>query len=157
LTIAGRPHAVLVAPASGTHRMVVRLTDVDERGRSMLISSGISTGDAGGGERSVYLEPTAYRVAAGHRLRVSISRADFPRLWPDASADQSVIALHRLDLAIPALEDDQVSAPVIFAAPVDNGGTDGAPRPEWSIKRDPVNGTIEVLFGNTIDGVTEDS
>jgi hypothetical protein len=72
LLVLGRPEVTVTRPG----RVVVKLAEVDPSGRSWLISGGIGTGP------TVRLDPTAYQVPAGHRLRIAISGGSFPRLWP---------------------------------------------------------------------------
>jgi putative CocE/NonD family hydrolase len=65
----------------------VRLCDVESAGRSMSVSDGFlrlrpgsPTADADGiVEVALNLRPTAYRVRAGHRLRVEVSGGAYPR------------------------------------------------------------------------------
>lgn len=68
--------------------LFVRLTDVDEQGVSRNVVDGISRldpecgvpiDDAGVARVELELFPTAYRFAAGHRLRVQVSGGAFPR------------------------------------------------------------------------------
>ena len=62
-------------------------------------------------EFRVPLWATSYHVAQGHRLRVSVSCADFPRLWPTRTNPQirvfcggrSKASAIRLPLVPPAL------------------------------------------------------
>lgn len=75
--------------------LVVKLSDVAPDGHSTLITTGwlkashrsshsspqpVPRGQVE--EYSVALWATAYSVARGHRLRVSLATADFPRIWP---------------------------------------------------------------------------
>ncbi len=67
--------------------LVLKLSDVAPNGASTLIATGWTdlTGRAKPGQRAqveVDLRATAYRVAAGRRLRLAVACADFPRLWP---------------------------------------------------------------------------
>jgi len=89
LEVIGTPTAALHLAAGGTDpRVVVRLCDVAPDGSSTLVTtgwaSGIQTRDTL--PTKISLRPTAYAFQAGHRLRLSISGADFPRLWPDPRA-----------------------------------------------------------------------
>ncbi len=67
--------------------LVVKLSAVDANGQSTLITTGWA--DLGShtrtGQRSVVnvdLRATAFRLETGQRLRVAVSCADFPRIWP---------------------------------------------------------------------------
>jgi len=127
--IAGRPVvSVEFAPGSTASRCVVTLTDVDPAGRSTAICSGIAAGGP------VELDPTCYRLAAGHRLRVVLSDGSFPWLWPvepgllGGSVTVTVPVAQRSGLraaAVPELPVDTTRQAVKFAR-----------RPVWRIGRD---------------------
>ncbi|PZQ64238.1 MAG: hypothetical protein DI570_06160 [Phenylobacterium zucineum] len=95
--IAGAPFAevnVRVADGLEAH-LCLKLCAVDSAGRSSLITSGwLHLPAAPEAERSVKVDlyPTAYRIPAGHRLRWTVSGADFPRLWPTAAAPTLTIS-----------------------------------------------------------------
>lgn len=63
-------------------RVVMRLTDVDPAGRSTMITTCLATSVVSGERRSLLFWPTAYRLAAGHRLRIAVSDSAFPWLVP---------------------------------------------------------------------------
>jgi hypothetical protein len=69
------------------------------------------------GERyriTVPLRATAYRLPAGHRLRLSLAVADFPRIWP--SPEAPVLTVHHgfshVALPVASLPGAAVPAPV---------------------------------------------
>ena len=67
--------------------LVVKLSAVDSNGQSTLITTGwadLSSQTSAGLRSGVHVElrATAYRLEAGQRLRVALSCADFPRIWP---------------------------------------------------------------------------
>jgi putative CocE/NonD family hydrolase len=79
----------------------VRLCDVDEKGVSRNVVDGIrrldprtvpaddvQVGDDGVLAVDVRLFPTAYRVRAGHRLRVQVAGGAFPRFAPNLGTDE---------------------------------------------------------------------
>lgn len=88
LELIGVPTATLdVAASAWPLNLVVKLADVAPNGRSTLITLGwVDLARHGrAGERArveVPLRATAYRLAPGRRLRMTIACADFPRLWP---------------------------------------------------------------------------
>ena len=92
LELVGSPSAVLdVTASTAPLSLVTKLADVAPNGRSTLVAVGwleLARADAGaarpGATRrvTVPLRATAYRLAAGHRLRLAVACADFPRLWP---------------------------------------------------------------------------
>ena len=88
LDVIGLPKAVLDVQASVLPlNLVVKLSAVAANGALTLITSGWVdlTTTAVAGQRAqmtVVLRATAFRVEAGARLRVAVSCADFPRIWP---------------------------------------------------------------------------
>jgi predicted acyl esterase len=89
LELAGSPKAVLVFENIETPdlRLAVKFCDVDENGRSELLTTGwlrVCEQLAGGSSATVTVQagPVAAVLARGHRLRISVSSVDFPRAWP---------------------------------------------------------------------------
>lgn len=125
LLLLGRAEVTL----PGTGRTVVKLAHVDPHGDSRLISGGIGTGP------TVRLEPTAYRVPAGHRLRVALHGGSFPRWWPQpmALADPGPVTL-----SLPVAPDDHGRpATVPAAATTDPMGLWRWYEPRWEIRDRP--------------------
>jgi uncharacterized protein len=98
LALAGRPHLDLTVPLAPAMdlRLVARICDVSPDGRSTLLTSGWarvlrSPEDKNEMAVEVRCAPVAAVVLAGHRLRVSLSSSDFPRMWPTAGGDFSVV------------------------------------------------------------------
>jgi hypothetical protein len=123
----------------------VKLADVDPKGLSRLIAGGIRA--AGAGE--VRLDPTAYEVPAGHRLRVVVSDAAFPRLWPaakeTASAEVAAVALR-----LPLVEHGfgkQATMPEAGSADPSAVWLHHTPR--WEIRREPRVERVTVVLGDT--------
>lgn len=101
--ILGAPTARLtikVADGKAAHACV-KLCHVGPDERSTLITSGwayvAGTTDDQAVQTSLDmpLYPTAYRVPVGHRLRWTISCADFPRLWPTAHTPTITVISNR--------------------------------------------------------------
>jgi hypothetical protein len=164
--IAGSPEATLhVSVDEGDDvQLVVKLCDVAPDGSSSLITTGWlnarhRTSHAApepivAGERHEYtvaLWATAYRVAAGHRLRVSVGGADFPRIWPTRTNPTLRVftgpGASRISLptASDAAVADFVPEPV-------KAGLDRYPlhidsEPRWRIERDLVTGATSVVSG----------
>jgi hypothetical protein len=167
LRIAGSPEATLhVAVDDGDHlQLVVKLCDVAPDGRSSLITTGwlnghhrtshataepIVAGEVH--EYTVGLWATAYRVPAGHRLRISVSGSDFPRVWPSRT-NPTLRVLTGPEapsrLVVPAAPDDVVAP---FTPEPQKPGADRAPlivdgEPRWRIERDLVAGSATVVSG----------
>ena len=80
--------ALTFTSSTAAPAIAVKLCEVDNSGISTLITMGWLQLDKAdpGIERQVEipLRPTAYQVPAGHHLRISITGADFPRIWPVA-------------------------------------------------------------------------
>jgi uncharacterized protein len=146
LLLCGRPEVtVAVDPDDDPiKRLVVRLTDVDPAGRSTLITAGVTCPDPDDGhDLRIVLRATTYRIAAGHRLRVVLGDADFPRLVP-----------------LPTLRTARILAVGVVVPSTDEsvGTTADLPAPHtaepvvglgsgWTITRDPAHDGIEVAIG----------
>jgi putative CocE/NonD family hydrolase len=92
LEIVGSPEAVIcLSSDEPDFPLHVALCDVATDGRSTLVCQGWGSASLLAGEPmqpgqiydlTVPLYSTSYRIARGHRLRLVISGADFPLLWP---------------------------------------------------------------------------
>jgi hypothetical protein len=141
LEIVGSPAAALDLETSAAPLTIVaRLADVAPNGRSTLITLGWLPVSGGGRERvTVPLRDTAYRVPAGHRLRLAVAAADFPRIWPTPAP--ATLALHHgpshvvlplaaADASLPAPAWGPVQARELHG-PADLGGGQ-----RWETRRD---------------------
>lgn len=96
MVIAGRPTARIAFDGETTaSSCVIKVTDVDESNRSVLITTGVANliepqPNQRGSQKvvPVDLDPTCYCVPAGHRVRLVLAESDFPRLWPPDSPGQ---------------------------------------------------------------------
>jgi len=152
LLLCGRPEAVIGIPGGAPERIVVRLADVDPDGRSKFIVAGVLCPQETAGEYRVRLRATAYRVPAGHRLRLVVSDSDFPRLTP--LPEPRPFTVGKAELAVPAVAGDLGTAAEI-AVP----HTEVRPSGSWSFTRDPVRDRAEVAITSgrppevtTVDG-----
>ncbi len=173
--IAGRPVLrVTVTPSWSDPTLVAKLCDVAPDGTSTLVSTGwlalralvdpvlapwrSEEGAPASGElvgRRVTVElplwHTAYRFAAGHRIRLALACADFPRIWPgegtgwiDVHRDGSELRLPTVDPArtphgVPSFDPPDLMAllsegPMVFV-------------PTWRVETDVVAGTIATRAG----------
>ena len=96
LEIIGMGKAVLhVSSTAPVMAFVARLSDVAPDGTSAQVTIGVLNGTRRNSltdpepmepgevyELHVDLDATAWRFERGHRIRLSISSADFPNLWP---------------------------------------------------------------------------
>lgn len=152
LIIAGRCDVtVRMAGVLQLDRLTVRLADVDGDGRSTLIAGGIAARPT---TRSVTLAltPTFYRVASGHRLRVVVTDAEFPRLWPAMVSGEPILRLAHVEVVLPKGSDGvdvSLARPPITLA---RAGTAGGPtaRGTWMVARDLVNNRVEVCTGGDL-------
>lgn len=96
-------------------------------------------------EATVSLDPTCYRFAAGHRLRVVVSDAAFPRVWPALPA--APIQVRDLVLRLPCPPD--AGEPVTVERPVP--GPDWVTyTPRWEIARDLLGRRVTVVVGDAL-------
>ena len=141
VVVGGRPEVRvhLGDGADRVRRLVVRLTDVHPDGRSELITAGVLCPPAGGDRLLIRLRPIVAPVPAGHRLRVALGDADFPRLVP--LPDPVPFAVRSVRLSVPALAEDggsPVDLPVLEAAPEPAGN-------DLRVTRDAESGEVEVV------------
>ena len=166
LEITGSPEAtVYVALDEGADaNLVVKLCDVAPDGHSALITTGWAkvhrrpsddqprTAGTELREYRVSLWATSYAVQAGHRLRVSVSCGDFPRIWPTRSNPHirlatggptpSAVRLPIVPRSDGATPDLPVPDATVKRTPFDIEGT-----PRWQIVRDLPTGTVVVTTG----------
>ncbi|MEU6644005.1 CocE/NonD family hydrolase [Saccharomonospora sp. NPDC046836] len=145
LIICGRPEVVVTttSAAGPVPRLVVRLTDVDEHGRSRFITSGVLCPEHPNGTYQVTLAAAAHRVARGHRLRAVISDSDFPRLVPLPSAP--TIRLDTIDLFVPTVPAEagtETDLPVVATTTAHASAADT----QWTISRNPLCDQIEIAI-----------
>ncbi|MYW91692.1 CocE/NonD family hydrolase [Amycolatopsis rubida] len=139
LVLCGRPEVVVGISEGAPERIVVRLADVDPDGRSKFIVAGVHCPAEATGQYRIRLRATAYRVPAGHRLRVTVSDSDFPRLVPLPQPEP--FTLSGLELAVPAVAED-LGVPAEVSVPA----TRVRPSGSWSLTRDPVRDRAEVAI-----------
>jgi putative CocE/NonD family hydrolase len=157
--ITGSPEASMHIGWEGADELhlVVKLCDVAPDGGSTLITTGWLRADGASGLASpkqldVQLWATSYLVEAGHRLRVSVSCSDFPRIWPSRSnprlrlstggSTPSCISLPVVPSAGLPRATPPVPDPSVKRTPLDIEGV-----PRWQIVQDPGTGTVSVSTG----------
>ena len=164
--VTGSPEAVLyVARDEGEDlNLVVKLCDIAPDGHSALVTTGWAkaTGRLANGrtpragnesvEYRVPLWATSYVVPAGHRIRISISCSDFPRIWPTRTNP-------RIRLATGAKTQSKVRLPIVPASetltpdlPIPDPNVKRTPldieaTPRWQIAHDPAAGKVIVTTG----------
>jgi putative CocE/NonD family hydrolase len=148
LVVGGRPEVRITTAAAGpVGRQVVRLTEVDADGRSVLITAGVLCDPADGDRHVVTLRPIVHAVAAGHRLRVAIGDADFPRLMPlvrPAHFDVTAI-----EVSVPTLA-EAAGIPVDLPELPPPPGSGAPPATGLRITRDQQADEIEVVVDSRI-------
>jgi predicted acyl esterase len=139
LIVGGRPE-VVVRLDTPVPRLAVRLNSVDPDGRSTLVSSGVVRPDLNATENRVLLRPVHHRVPAGHRLRIAISDADFPRLTPLATPVEFMVS--GLSVTVPVLF---LEMGIEVRPPAPNAIPAAGPNPiMWTIARQPADNAVEV-------------
>lgn len=152
LEFAGSPEAVLdVERLDGDERftLVAKLVDVAPDGSAELVTGGWARG--GSDTTTVRLWATAWALAPGHRLRLSISCADFPRIWPDTTTPRIRLRHAGSAIRLPVVPDG-IGEPAepprpepIAAAERSPWTVDGAPT--WTIERDLAHDGAAVTLG----------
>jgi predicted acyl esterase len=165
--ILGYPTAVvnMSSTADGAN-VVVRLCDVAPDGQVALVTKGvlnvthreshehptpIEPGTTY--ELTIQLDATSWVFAPGHRVRLTVSNADFPNTWPSPQPATTRVLHgpdHRSRLVLPVVPADArgLPAPILEAPPT--GSSQGLPLVprQWRIVRDPVAGTAELTIGS---------
>jgi putative CocE/NonD family hydrolase len=171
LEITGSPQAVFYAAlAEGEEvNLVAKLSSVGADGSSSLITTGWLKGShCLSHERPEPLKPgqvyeftvplwaASYLVPKGNRLRLSVSCADFPHLWPTKTNP-------RIRLFFGGSQASRIRIPVVPPPAAAAGGAeirrpDPAVNrfpsvleavPKWGIEHDLVSGAVAVTTGNT--------
>lgn len=154
LEIAGSPQAVLCIDRLDVDEpfdLVAKLVDVAPDGRAELITTGWARGR--GGDNTVSLWATAWRLAPGHRLRLSVACADFPRVWPDPTSPRLRLDRGASNVRVPVAPRG-IGTPVDPPRPAPTPDSqrfpwtiDGAP--SWTVEHDLRNNGINVTLGGS--------
>jgi putative CocE/NonD family hydrolase len=172
LEILGRPRLVLWAESEAEAiTFTARLCDVAPDGSSALVTKGILNATHRDShsdpaplvpgkvyELSIELDATSWRFAPGHRLRLSISNADFPNAWPSPTLATSRLHLggerpSRLILPVLPEPAEPLPAPDFAPSPfplADEREQDPSP---WRVSRDLMRGRTELTIEGS--GVSE--
>ncbi|MGC9990151.1 MAG: CocE/NonD family hydrolase [Terriglobales bacterium] len=168
LTMLGRPHALLRASASAPQAdWFARLSDVAPDGTVTQVTgaglNGAQREDPSDPKDLVPNETYSFDIEMhlatwtfpkGHRIRLSVSNAMWPMVWPTPYAMTTTLQLggdNGSRLTLPLVPPSLYAAPV-FAPPEPNvERTDiqdvGYPWPgDWKAERDEVNGTTKVMW-----------
>jgi putative CocE/NonD family hydrolase len=171
LELLGSASAVLdVAPSAAELCVVAKLADVAPNGRSTMIAVGwldLGLRDGPGPRKAVEtgrryrvtipFRATAYRIAAGHRLRLTVACADFPRIWPTAAPAELRLHLQGSHVLLPVAAPEPAAAPAWgplqperLKSPADLGGAQ-----RWETRRDLMADRV-TLEGAKEEGVQLD-
>lgn len=122
----GHPRARLRLRAGADGNVIVRLCDVAPDGSSTLVTRGcLNLARRAGMDRSapalrspetieVVMSAIAWVFPPGHRIRLSVSDAYWPWVWPRPTADPLVLEPPGSELVLPARDPDACSEPVRF-------------------------------------------
>jgi putative CocE/NonD family hydrolase len=171
--ILGRPRVTLRLACDGTRGQVVaRLCDVAPDGSSTLVTRGVLNLSSRYGRHRVVdwapgavedvtfeLGGTGYAVAPGHRLRLAVSSAYWPWVWPQPGGAALAVAVTGSALELPVHDAAAAHEPVVFAEPeqapplaVTYGDTSEL-RPERRVVRDVAEGRwlleVDPRYGGT--------
>lgn len=167
LEILGRPRLVLwVDSDAPVITFAARLCDVAPDGASALVTKGVLNATHRDSdtdpaplvpgqeyELTIDLDATSWRFAPGHRLRLSVSNADFPNTWPTPYPATSRLHLggdrrSRLLLPVVGPVTDPLPTPEFEPSPFPLEADAPAASEPWRIGRDLMGGRTEV----TIEG-----
>ncbi|MEM7441060.1 MAG: CocE/NonD family hydrolase [Pseudomonadota bacterium] len=170
--IVGAPEVGLTLQSDGQKgQVVVRLCDVAPGGTSSLITLGLLNLRHRGGfdkavdlvpgesfEVSVTLDQCAYRLPAGHHLRVSLSTSYWPYCWPEGqefslTVTSGFLALPKADIA----EDPGFDPPIPVEERPQTVLQEGAATKDYVV--DPDTGQITTTIygdqGRILDGLND--
>jgi hypothetical protein len=134
MRILGWPKVILHASSNAeVATFVVKLADVAPDGRSALIVDGSLNGTRRLSltdptsmkpgevyELNIPMWPTGWVIKPGHRLRVAISGADFPNLWPTPLPARNRIyraKAHPSRIVLPVVPESKLAPPEFLPAP----------------------------------------
>ena len=154
LELGGSPEAVLHVErldGEAPFTLVAKLVDVEPDGRAELITGGWVRVH-GAGEARVRLWATSYALARGHRLRLSVSCADFPRFWPDPTVPEIELDLGASELRLPVVPEDPEARWEEPPRPPELAPGERFPwtisgSPEWRWERDEAADAASVTVG----------
>jgi putative CocE/NonD family hydrolase len=152
LELAGSPEAGLDVErldCNDQFDLVAKLVDVSPGGRAELITSGWAR--ARTGVTTVKLWATAWAVAPGHRLRLSVACADFPRTWPNVPSPRIRVRHAGSALRLPVVPGG-IGEPLEPPRPEAVAATERFPwtlggEPSWTMEHDLVHDAVAVTLG----------
>lgn len=166
IEILGRPSAVLhIAVTTDVAFVVARLVDVAPDGTAALVTKGVlNLTHRDSHERPtpvvpdrVYevaldLDATSWRFDPGHRIRLTLSGADFPNTWPSPQPYTAMVHLggeraSHLILPVVSAQEPPLPAPELRPpTPFEPMVESYTERPTWRVTRDHLAAATEVLL-----------
>jgi putative CocE/NonD family hydrolase len=156
---------IYAALLAGTDGMIAaKLCDVDPSGASSLITTGLLLASHRlGSDQKAPVTPseiypfqlnfvsTAYRLQRGHRLRLSISGADFPHVWPSCDNGQWRVPhgdAHPSSVTLPVVPPAVVPVAGPSLQPAPRRSRPGVMTPRLKIETDLVADSVSVVTGS---------
>lgn len=170
IDILGRPQVALqVASGTDAGQVTVRLNDVRPDGGVALITYGVlnlrlresparvsPVRPGAAMDLTVPLDMVGYRLPAGHRLRVSVSSANFPLLMPPPVRSDLRVLPGRggLDLPVFTGPDLEHALPPPVSAPGARLHTHRPPTPRRTVSTDVATGETSVVIEDDLGDAT---
>jgi uncharacterized protein len=154
LEITGSPSVSLDLQPSGEgpFEVAAKLVDVSPTGAASLITSGWANVDRHGGQVQIAMFATAYVIRAGHRLRLSVAGADFPRFWPAPTNVKFSVEIGHSRITLPVIPS---SAEIAGEGIVERPEPESSRNPwvikgnhEWTTATDLVKQRVSTTFGS---------
>lgn len=163
--IVGAPRVALrLAADKPRAQIAVRLNDLRPDGTSALITMGVlnlrhrTSHEAAEPlvpgqvyEVALDLDQIAYRLPAGHRLRIAVSTSYWPFLWPEPEPVTAKISGGHLDLPVrPTAGGDEVAFPEPVGAPPLPLKAQGEGQESKRIETDMTTGKTRIVISGTV-------
>ena len=166
MEILGNPRATLYVSATAqAANWVVRLCDLAPDGTSTLVTKGVLNGTHYRSHANpqplvpgqiykleVHLKAVSWVFPKGHRLRFAVCNADFPNLWPSASAMTTTLYVnseHPSSFILPICPPARRPVPDFRPPEVPVTSERAKPEDQWIVTRDEMTQSVTV-FRETI-------
>lgn len=122
--------------------LVVRLSVVDQYGRSTFLALGVLTRVGRQADLQVRLRPTSILISSGSRLRLTIGDADFPRLAPLPQLQEFTV--RNIRLSVPDASRAELTS--IEIPPGPRARPSGA---SWIVSRELLDDQVDVTISSS--------
>ena len=163
LEIVGIPRAILFYEASsGTSFLSVKLCDVARDGTSVLVCKAVRNLTHRNSHThpepltpglvyrlDVPLQATAYRFAAGHRMRLMVSGSDVLNAWPTPEHYRATIhrsSVYDSRLELPMVGSATLPPPAFLPSEFAPLSRDQIPAPDCAVSRDLIGGALTCSY-----------